>query len=107
MAAEPHRCEGRSMSTTIKANNAAVQRKRLLDYLLTHGRLTSVYAREDLNCYHPNARILELRRSGYGIKTTFSRELDAFDRPHTVGAWTLVSLPDAANESDEQDGEAA
>lgn len=88
-------------------NSSAAQRKRLLDHLLTHGRLTSVYAREVLNCYHPNARILELRRAGYGIKTTFSRELDAFNRPHTVGVWTLVSLPETANGSDEQDGEAA
>ncbi len=96
------------MSTTIPAHNtAAAQRKRLLDHLLTHGRVTSVYAREALDCYHPNARILELRRMGYGITTTFSRELDAFDRPHVVGVWTLVSLPEAANASNEKDGEAA
>lgn len=94
-------------TTTLAHNTAAAQRKRLLEHLLTHGRVTSVYAREALDCYHPNARILELRRSGYGITTTLSRELDAFDRPHVVGVWTLNSLPDAANESDEQDGEAA
>ena len=85
-------------------NSSAAQRNRLIEHLLTHGRVTSVYARAALDCYHPNARILELRRSGYGIKTTFSRELDAFDRPHTVGVWTLNGLPDAANDAESDDG---
>lgn len=93
--------------TILDHNSSAAQRKRLLEHLLTHGRVTSLYAREALNCYHPNARILELRRAGYGIKTTFSREYDSLNRPHTVGVWTLVSLPEAANGSDEQGGEAA
>lgn len=43
-------------------NSSAAQRARLTDHLLTHGRVSSVYAREALDCYHPNARILELRR---------------------------------------------
>jgi hypothetical protein len=85
-------------------NSSAVQRNRLIEHLLTHGRVTSVYAWEALDCYHPNARILELRRAGYGIKTTFSRELDAFDRPNTAGVRTLTSLPDAANDAQGDDG---
>lgn len=76
-----------------QSNSATAQVTRLLNYLLEHGGVSSTYAREVLNCYHPNARILEIRQRGYEIKTTWSVVTDSQVREHRVGVWVLTGLP--------------
>ena len=70
-----------------------IQRAEILNYLLKHGSLSSTFAREGLNSYHPNARIYELRQQGYDIKTTWQVVTDNQGREHRVGVWVLVGLP--------------
>ncbi|MDI1300358.1 MAG: helix-turn-helix domain-containing protein [bacterium] len=82
-------------------SSAQAQRKRILAHLITHGRLTSLYARDTLNCYHPNPRIFSLREDGYGIKTEWETVTDTAGNKHRVGCWVLVSLPPAANDDAE------
>ena len=79
-----------------QSNSAAAQVSRLLNYLLEHGSVSSTYAREVLNCYHPNARILEIRQRGYEIKTTWRVVTDSQGREHRVGVWVLTGLPQVA-----------
>lgn len=78
----------------------SAQRKRIITHLIQHGRLTSLYAREMLNCYHPNPRIFELREAGYGIKTEWEVVIDSAGNKHRVGSWVLVCLPPAANDAE-------
>ncbi len=88
-----------------KSTSAAAQRQRILTHLEKHGRLTSLYARDHLNCYHPNPRVFELREMGYGIKTEWETVTDSAGNAHRVGCWVLVSLPQAANDADYGEGQ--
>jgi len=90
-----------------KNTSAPAQRARILKYLQEHGPLTSLHARGPLNCYHPNARIKELRAMGYGIETHWRTVIDEYGNEHRVGLWVLVSLPEAANDERESAGGAA
>lgn len=87
--------------TAIKSTSTDAQRQRILAHLVEQGRLTSLYARDRLNCYHPNPRIFELREQGYGIKTEWETVTDSAGNMHRVGCWVLVSLP-AANDEEAQ-----
>lgn len=80
-------------------NSKAAQRQRLAAALLALGRVPSVYAREELNCYHPNARVMELRRQGWDIVTEWEHHIDAFGRKHRVGVWVLRETPEAQAEA--------
>jgi len=59
-------------------NSVAAQRKRILDFLHTHP-LDTLTARKELDVMHPAARVMELRKSGFGIKTL------KIDRPSDCG----------------------
>lgn len=93
---------GTPQSTTNKHGNSinnsskAAQIIRLLTELRQRS-VTSFYARHELNCYHPNARILDLRNSGYKIHTGWQVVTDECGRPHRVGVWTLLAEPKGAN----------
>ena len=84
------------MSNKNQSNSAIAQVSGLLNYLLEHGSVPSTYAREVLNCYHSNERILEIRQRGYEIKTTWSVFTDSQGREHRVGVWVLTGLPQVA-----------
>lgn len=49
-------------------SSARQQRERLLD-ALTKTPITTLKAREDLDVFHPAARIYELRKRGFNIQT--------------------------------------
>lgn len=89
--------------TVSKSTSTQAQRKRISSHLIQHGRLTSLYARDHLNCYHPNPRIFELREMGWGIKTEWETVTDTAGNKHRVGCWVLVSLP-AANDANYDNG---
>jgi len=94
---------GTPKSTTKTQNNStnnsskAAQLIRLLTELRQQS-VTSFHARHELNCYHPNARILDLRNAGHKIHTGWQVITDECGRPHRVGVWTLLEEPKAPME---------
>lgn len=46
------------------------QRKGILEYMQKHGHITPIEALEQFGCFRLSARIWELRKAGYIIKTT-------------------------------------
>lgn len=66
------------------------QRDRIGDYLLRHGRATTIELRESCNALCPAARILEMRRMGWSIATVWTPTHDAQGRPHRCGLYVLT-----------------
>ena len=76
------------MDSFISADGKAIQRAAVLA-ALREGPLSSVRAREDLGILHVPARIHELRRAGYDIKTLSRVIVDAAGRPHKCAVYLL------------------
>jgi len=51
------------------SSNTGNQQQRILKYLQENRAMTTVQAREDLDIFHPGARIQELREQGHDIIT--------------------------------------
>ena len=79
-----------SDSTNNTSNN---QRLRLLDYLNTHGTITTLQARRELDILAPAARIFELRHNyGYRINKVDIADYTEAKRKHTgIAKYVLVS----------------
>ena len=69
------------------------QRLRLLDYLKTHGTITTLQARSELDILAPAARIFELRHNyGYRINKIDVDDYTEAKRKHTgIAKYVLVS----------------
>ena len=69
------------------------QRLRLLDYLKTHGTITTLQARSELDILAPAARIFELRHNfGYRINKVDIADYTEAKRKHTgIAKYVLVS----------------
>ena len=69
------------------------QRLRLLDYLKTHGTITTLQARSELDILAPAARIFELRHNyGYRINKVDIVDFTEARRKHTgIAKYVLVS----------------
>lgn len=65
------------------------QQFRLLRYLREHGSVSTLEARNRLHIMHPAARVLELRRQGYGIVTTWDVLRSADGAEHRIGRYLL------------------
>jgi predicted ArsR family transcriptional regulator len=70
-----------------QANNTQSQKRRLLEYLIKHQRITTLAARQQLDVMHPAARVQELRADGNNI-VTFKRHID---NHHKVAEYVLLS----------------
>jgi hypothetical protein len=82
---------------SINNSSTAAQVRRLLAELRKRS-VTSFSARHELNCYHPNARILDLRNAGYKIHTGWQAVTDECGREHRVGVWTLLEEPEGVEQ---------
>jgi hypothetical protein len=69
-------------------NTAEAQRDRLL-CALRAGTITTLQARSKLDCMHPGARIMELRRLGHRIQTIWTTDLTPEGKPHRVAKYVL------------------
>ena len=81
-------------SQSDSTNNASHnQRLRLLDYLKTHGAITTLQARSELDILAPAARIFELRHNfGYLINKIEIADYTEAKRKHTcIAKYVLVS----------------
>lgn len=77
----------------LSSTSANAQRKRLLDALQTLGAVTTLYARDRLNCLAPAPRIFELRAQGHEIFTDRITIKDQFGRTHKgVARYVLIKL---------------
>ena len=74
-------------------NTSHNQRLRLLNYLKTHGTITTLQARSELDILAPAARIWELRhRQGHNIKRVNVADYTKAKHKHTgIAKYVLVS----------------
>ena len=87
-------------------NTAAHQRARLLEAIRAHGGVTTLEAARFLDIVDPRPRIVELRKEGYGIVTSWTRQPSECGRFHAVGLYTFasangVNVTEASNASRE------
>nr|WP_282966356.1 helix-turn-helix domain-containing protein [Burkholderia vietnamiensis] len=71
-------------------NTAAHQRARLLEAMRVHAGVTTLEAIRFLDIIDPRARIVELRKEGYRIKTSWAHQRSECGRPHSVGLYSLT-----------------
>ncbi len=72
----------------IQGNTAQAQRNRILSYL--HAKpLDTLTARKELDVMHPAARVMELRKSGIGIKTIKIDRSSDCGKIHRVACYVL------------------
>lgn len=64
---------------------------RLLDWLRECGPIATSEAREHLACMSPAARIMELRKQGYPIVTTWRHIADSEGVIHRQGVYVLMA----------------
>lgn len=76
--------------------SAFAQRKRLLNRL-ERGPIDTIAARRDLNIMMPAARIRELRKAGYLIRTTRVARRDDLGREHSHVAMYSLCLEAVRN----------
>lgn len=73
---------------TTSGNTAIAQRKRILDFLRIRP-LDTLTARKELEVMHPAARVMELRKRGFRIKTIeIDRQSDC-GKIHRVACYVL------------------
>lgn len=82
--------EGTSRKPDHNGNSAAAQRERLLAALRT-APVTTLQARSSthLDCMHPGARIMELRKLGHRIQTIWTTDFTPAGKPHRVALYVL------------------
>ncbi|WP_043281928.1 helix-turn-helix domain-containing protein [Burkholderia multivorans] len=71
-------------------NTAAHQRARLLEAMRVRAGVTTLEAMRFLDIVDPRARIVELRKEGYRIDTSWVQQSSECGRPHAVGLYTLM-----------------
>ncbi len=71
----------------VYSTNLACQRQRLLNYLNEKFSITVNEARVELSILHCPARVLELRKIGYDIRTIWVDEYDQNGIFHRVGRY--------------------
>jgi hypothetical protein len=71
-------------------NTAAHQRARLLEAMRVRGGVTTLEAMRFLDIVDPRARIVELRKEGYLIHTSWAHRPSECGRLHVVGLYTLT-----------------
>jgi hypothetical protein len=79
---------GRAAST-LHPNSGEAQRARLLEALM-HGPVDTVRAYRKLDILHVPRRVLELRRAGHNIRTSYERRYTEQGKEHRVGVYSLV-----------------
>ncbi len=71
------------------SNNSHAQCARLLAYLEINQSINSATAREELDIYHPPARIYDLRQQGHKIITHWET-IDTDKGTHRVARWVYM-----------------
>lgn len=69
--------------------SSAAQRQRILEWLRKHGSITTIEAREKIDCLHPCGRVMELRKLGHEIETIWTIEPTPCGTLHRVANYVL------------------
>ena len=77
------------MSKKLLSTNAAHQRQRILEWLLQKP-LTTYQARQELDVFHPSARVQELKRFGHNIITHWTSVETPLGK-HRIAEYVLFS----------------
>lgn len=80
----------RTLLQSAKGSAACTQRQRILSVLQAGYSLTTIEARRDLDVLAPAVRVLELRRLGHPIATTWGRERTDAGIWHRIARYSLV-----------------
>ncbi|SDC49149.1 helix-turn-helix domain-containing protein [Paraburkholderia lycopersici] len=72
-------------------NTAEHQRARLLDAMRLCAGVTTLEAMRFLDIVDPRARVVELRKEGYRINTSWVSQPSECGRLHNVGLYTLAA----------------
>jgi len=88
---------GNPKTKTHYNNSAASQRARILDHFSKCPRLSTIQARDEYGILHPCGRVMELRRSGYRIDTTWIKAPDANGVFHRIGQYVFQSNEKGVN----------
>ena len=89
-AAETNHPKHASHKPKFTDNSVHNQRLKLLDWLLEKLSITSNEAREQLDIYHPPARIFELRKAGYQINTVWVNWTSEQTVKHRIARYVLT-----------------
>lgn len=84
----------KSSPISSRTNNTSRQVRRqqcrsIAEYLIQHGRATTIELASMCNAIHPPRRIFELRECGWQIETHWRRDNDSLGRSHRVGSYVL------------------
>lgn len=88
---------------TTNGNTAIAQRNRILDFLRKRP-LDTLTARKELDVMHPAARVMELRKRGFGIKTIEIDRASDCGKIHRVACYVLEVGAVAPAPADKADG---
>ena len=88
---------------TENKNTAIAQRKRILDFLRIRP-LDTLTARKELDVMHPAARVMELRKRGFRIKTIEIDRPSDCGKIHRVACYVLEVGAVAPAPADNADG---
>ncbi len=84
-------------------NSTAAQRNRILDFLRVRP-LDTLTARKELDVMHPAARVMELRKRGFRIKTIEIDRASDCGKIHRVACYVLEVGAVAPAPADKADG---
>lgn len=76
------------MTKKLLSTNAAHQRQRILEWLLNKP-LTTYQARQELDVFHPSARVQELKEAGHNIHTHWTT-VDTGKGGHRIACYVLL-----------------
>lgn len=71
-------------------NSAQNQRLKLLDWFFEKNSITTDVARKNLDIFSPAARVFELRKAGYRIKTVWEIWVSEFGIKHRIARYILI-----------------
>ncbi len=71
-------------------NDGQRQRERALEALQTLGHLTTFEGSRYLDLYDPRARVMELRKAGHPIVTTWRKVPTESGRLHRIGVYVMA-----------------
>ncbi|NOS75545.1 MAG: hypothetical protein HOP36_13655 [Methyloglobulus sp.] len=77
------------MTKKLLSTTPAHQRQRILAWLLT-APLTTYQARQELDVFHPSARVQELKQAGHNIITHWAT-VDTGKGEHRIAQYVLLS----------------
>ena len=70
-------------------NNTATQCDMVLAHMMEHGSISQLEAAQEYGCWRLAARISDLRKNGYAIKSQLVTKKNRMGRPVSYARYTL------------------